>query len=93
MKLDELKDLLVEMGYEDSIVFENPDYVNAVIGFTDNGQVCYSYDKMAECLMQQDGMDFEEAAEFIDYNTVRALPYCSPSEKKAYNNLSNKILI
>lgn len=27
-------------------------------------------------------MEYEEAAEFIDYNTVRALPYCNPSEKR-----------
>lgn len=32
--------------------------------------------------MKADGMDMEEASEFIDYNTVRALPYCTPSEKR-----------
>lgn len=25
--------------------------------------------------MNEDGMDYDEAAEFIDYNTVRACPY------------------
>ena len=69
------RDLLVELGYEDSIVFESPDYDNAIIGTDDNSRVVYDYDKMVECLMEEDGMDYEEAVEFIDYNTIRALPY------------------
>ena len=27
--------------------------------------------------MEEDGMNYEEAMEFIDYNTVRPLPYTS----------------
>lgn len=46
------RDLLVELGYEDSIVFENPDYDNAIIGTDDNSRVVYDYDKMVECLME-----------------------------------------
>jgi hypothetical protein len=30
---------------------------------------------MVECLITEDNMTYEEAAEFIDYNTVRSLPY------------------
>lgn len=82
MTREELSEIMESMGYEDSIVFENPSYLNAIIGVNDTGQVCYDYDKMIECLMEEDNMDMEEAAEFIDYNTVRALPYCSPSEKR-----------
>ena len=33
--------------------------------------------KMIECLMEEDKMEQEEAMEFIDYNTIRALPYTS----------------
>lgn len=69
------RELLAELGYEDSIIFENPDYDNAIIGTDDNSRVVYDYDKMAECLMEEDGMSYEEAVEFIDYNTIRALPY------------------
>jgi len=32
----------------------------------------YSYDKMVEVLMTRDGMDDEEAMEFIEYNCVGA---------------------
>lgn len=75
--IEELKELLTDMGYADAVVFENPSYLDAVIGITDDGAVCYSYEKMIKCLMEEDGIDSEEAMEFIDYNTIRALPYAS----------------
>ena len=41
MTLQELKEILVERDYKDAIVFENPDYLSAVIGISQNGQVIY----------------------------------------------------
>jgi len=69
------RDLLIEIGHEDSIVFENPSYDNAIIGTDESGRVIYDYNKMVQCLIDEDGMEYEEACEFIDYNTIRALPY------------------
>jgi len=63
------------MGYEDLTVFENPDYDSAIIGVSHDSRVVYDYNKMCEFLMEKDGMSYEEAAEFIDYNTIRAIPY------------------
>lgn len=73
----ELKDLLNELEYTDTVVLENPSYLNAIIGITDEGALCYSYEKMIECLMEEDKMEQEDAMEFINYNTIRALPYAS----------------
>ena len=73
----ELKDLLNELEYKDTVVLENPSYLNAIIGITDEGALCYSYEKMIECLMEEDKMEQEDAMEFINYNTIRALPYAS----------------
>ena len=73
----ELKDLLNELEYTDTVVLENPSYLNAMIGITDEGALCYSYEKMIECLMEEDKMEQEDAMEFINYNTIRALPYAS----------------
>jgi len=73
--LDDLKDYLLNFGYENSVVLENPDYASATIGITDEGNVIYDYEKMIEHLMETDGMTYEDAMEFIDYNTIRALPY------------------
>lgn len=70
------RDLLNEIGLENSIVFENPDYDSAIIGYDDNSsRIVYDYEKMIEHLMDADGMTYEEAMEFIDYNTCRAVPY------------------
>lgn len=73
--MEKKRDLINELGYEDSIVFENPDYDDAIIGVSHDDRVIYSYDKMVECLVKADGMTEEEAMEFIDYNTIRAIPY------------------
>ena len=70
------RDLLCELGLEESVVFESPDYEAAIFGWDENsGRIIYDYEKMVECLMNEDGMEYDEAAEFIDYNTVRACPY------------------
>ena len=70
------RDLLNELGLEESIVFENPDYDSAIIGYDANdNRVIYDYESMAEHLMNVDGMTYEEAIEFIEYNTLRAIPY------------------
>ena len=86
----ENKELLVETGYEDAVVLENPDYDSAIIGVSESGRVIYDYDKMVEWLMETDGMSQEDAVEFIDYNTVRALPYTSSYGNRpiiVYNDL------
>lgn len=69
------REILSDAGYEESIVFENPDYDSAIIGVTDEGNVVYDFWKMVDHLMKQDGMEMLEAVEFIEYNAVRALPY------------------
>ena len=75
--VEELKDLLKELNYESTVVFDNPSYLNAIVGISDEGALCYSYEKMIKCLMEEDKMEYDDAMEFIDYNTIRALPYAS----------------
>lgn len=66
---------LIDMGYEDAVIFTNPDYDSAILGVSHDGRVIYDYDLMIESLMLEDEMKMDEAMDFIDYNTVRALPY------------------
>ena len=75
LTIDSLKDYLCEFGHEDAVVLENPNYISAVIGVSEDGRVIYSYPRMIEHLMLNDGMSHEEACEFIDYNTIGALPH------------------
>ena len=49
-KIGERRQLLNELNLEDSIVFENPDYDDAIVGFDENsGRIIYDIEKMAEC--------------------------------------------
>lgn len=70
-----IRNALCEMGHDDAVVFDGPDFDEAIIGVTDEGQVIYDYDAMVRSLMQQDGISEEEAIEFIEYNTIRSIPY------------------
>ena len=66
---------LLEAGYEDVIVLTDYDYEDAIVGVTSDDRVVYDYDKMVEWLCEKENFTAEEAVEWIDYNTIRALPY------------------
>lgn len=60
---------------DDAIVFDNFAFDNSIIGISTDGRVVYSFDKMCEELMTDEGYTLEDAVQWIDYNTVRAIPY------------------
>lgn len=72
------KERIVDNGYEDVVVFENYSYDDALIGITTDNRAVYDYDKMVEWLVEKEGFGEEDAMEWIDYNTVRALGYAGP---------------
>jgi hypothetical protein len=71
------KEMLDERGYDTSsiMLFENESYDSALIGVTDDDRAVYSYDKMVEWYVNKNSCSVEEAMEWIDYNTLRAIPY------------------
>ena len=71
--------VLLENGYEDVVIFQNFSYDDALIGVSEDGRAIYDYDIMVEWLVQTEGFTEEEAVEWIDYNTLRALPYIGPN--------------
>lgn len=62
------RELLLDLGYDDVIIFDNPSYEGALIGVTWDNQAVYDYDLMIKSLMKEDNMIEEEAADFISYN-------------------------
>lgn len=66
---------ILEAGYEDVILLDNYSYDDALIGVTEDGRAVYDYDKMVTWLVETEGFTELEAVEWIDYNTIRALPY------------------
>ena len=69
------RDKILEMGYEDTIIFENESYDDALIGISHDGRAIYSFEKMVEWLINRDGITETEAIEWIEFNTIRAIPY------------------
>ena len=76
---NEVRDILAEefdMEIVESLsLFDCPAYADAIIGMTHDNRIIYDYNKMTEHLVRHDGMEYEEAMEFLDYNVIRTLPY------------------
>ena len=73
------KEKLIDNGYEGITYLVNFSYDDALIGVTSDYRCVYDYDKMVENLVRDEEMTIEEAMEWIDYNTIRALPYMGSS--------------
>ena len=69
------KERILNAGYEDVTYLVDYGYDDALIGISSNNRAIYDYDKMVEWLVQNEGFEPLEAMEWIDYNTLRALPY------------------
>jgi hypothetical protein len=74
MDHEKLKKYLTE-EYGGYSLFEPEQYDEGIIGVTENGNVIYSYESLAEMLILHDDMTYEEAIEWLDYNTIRTIPY------------------
>lgn len=76
-------DLRSEVAFinEYAVLFDNPSYDDSIIGMSDEDRVVYSLDKMVNEFMKDNNVDYEEAYDFISYNTVRALGYWSMDYK------------
>lgn len=62
---------------EQPLILDNMAYDNSIIGITEGKHLVYSYEKMIEELMEDEGWSYEEAVEWLEYNTLRAIPYMS----------------
>lgn len=67
---------LLENGYEGVKFLTNYSYDSALIGVSDDNRAIYDFDLMVQWLIEHEGFEDEsEAVEWIEYNTLRALPY------------------
>ena len=70
---------IIDSLEEGTVILENPSYESAIVGVTEDNRLVYCIKKMVKFLMDKDGMSEEDALEFINYNTIRALPYMENS--------------
>lgn len=75
MRDEELEELLLDNNLEGSSYFTNPNFASAIVGSTEDGNIVYSYDEMITSMATDDRISVEEAQEWIDYNTLRTIPY------------------
>ena len=66
---------LLDAGYEEIMIFSDYSYDSALIGVSEDGRAIYDYELMIEWLVQNEGFSHDDAVEWIEYNTIRALPY------------------
>lgn len=67
--------ILLDNGYEGIKYLADFSYDTALIGVTNDGRTVYDYDLMVEWLIDHEHFTEEESRDWIDYNTLRALPY------------------
>ena len=65
----------LEYGYEDVKYLVDESYDDALIGVSEDGRAIYDFGLMIEWLMNKYGWSETESIEWIEYNTIRALPY------------------
>lgn len=70
-----VEEKILDAGYEDVIIFKDEGYDDAFVGISHDGRAIYDFDLMVEWLCKYDDMSITEAIEWIEYNTVRSLPY------------------
>ena len=66
------RERIEEMTEENVIIFDNPSYDTAFVGLSNDNRAIYDYDLMIDYLINNDKMTYQEAAEFIEYNTLNA---------------------
>ena len=60
---------------EDVLLLEDHTFNKSIIGISVDGRIIYSLEKMVEEFCEDEECDELEALEWLDYNTMRALPY------------------
>lgn len=74
------------------LLFDNPSYDNSVVGVS-GSHIVYDLEKMINEI-QGDGIDSDEdAREFIEYNTLRALPYADKDTAPIVVDISKQELV
>ena len=64
-RIEELLETIKELNPE-AVVLDGLD--NSIEGYDKDGRIIYNMNNIVETLMQRDGMTYEEALEFYDFN-------------------------
>ncbi len=56
---------------DDAIKLDGCD--SAIIGVSESGELCYSYELLIDVFVTRDSMHYEESVEWIEYNVIPLL--------------------
>jgi hypothetical protein len=71
---------LIELANPKALVLEpRTTFDSALVGVSSDGRLVYSETKILNALQDEEGMNYEEAVDYYQYNTVRALEYAKAS--------------
>ena len=58
---------------------ETTPYDFGILGYVEygdgNARIVYSYERICESLVKDDDIPYEDAVDWVEYNTIRSLPY------------------
>lgn len=68
--------MIEDQGIEEEVLLlDDHAYDKSIIGITEDGRILYDFEKMIQEFAEDEGCDETEAIEWLEYNTIRALPY------------------
>jgi hypothetical protein len=70
-----MKEEIKEQLHENTIILEPQECYNNAIVRVEDHKLVYDYDLIVDCLMSFYDWEYIEALEWIEYNTIRSLPY------------------
>lgn len=64
------------------LILDGDEFADGAIGLSEDNHLIYDFNKMVESLEKHNNWSEEEAIEWIEYNTLRSLPYMEGVGKK-----------
>lgn len=83
--------ILLDNGYDDVSYLVNYSYDSALIGVSTDNRAIYDYNLMIKWLVDTEGFDEIDAIEWININTIRALPYLGENPPIIMNSLEREV--
>lgn len=75
MDKEKIKELLSNADPKSLRLEPSTTFDLAIIGLTSDGRIVYSENKILLALQDVEGMDYDEALEWYEYNTARGVAY------------------
>lgn len=87
-----LKNYCNDYGLDDLLILDNHAYDKSIIGISNDGRLIYDYESMVREYCHDEKCSEDDAVEWIEYNTERALPYMGDGAPIIINETKDSII-